>query len=74
MLERLPQLSVQEAEEIERECREAQSFVYDQAVLVFRDELARDRAERLILERFAWINAVNLTHAISQGAYYEWHG
>lgn len=74
LLERLPQLNPRDAEQIERACREAQSFVYEHAARVYRDELAQPEAERLILERFAWMSAANLSHAFSQGMYYEWHG
>ena len=74
LLERLPGLSQAETEAIERECREAQGFVYEQAALVYREELAQAKAEKIILEKYAWISAGNLSHAFSQGAYYEWHG
>jgi hypothetical protein len=74
LLERLPELSEEEAQRIERACLEAQRFVYEHAARVYRDELEQTQAKKMILERFAWINAENLSHAFSQGMYYEWHG
>ncbi len=74
LLERLPHLSAQEAADIERECTKAQTFVYEQAALVYREELERSHAEKMILETFPWMSLENLSHAFSQGMYYEWHG
>jgi hypothetical protein len=74
LLERLPHLSAQEAADIERECEDAQNFVYELAARVYRDELERSQAEQTIFERFVWMSPENLSHAFSQGMYYEWHG
>jgi hypothetical protein len=74
LLERLPELNPEEAAQIEHDCLEAQSFVYEQAARVYREELAQPQAEKMILEQFAWISPENLSHAFYQGVYYEWHG
>ena len=74
LLERLPGLLPDEAEQIERECRKAQSLVYELAARVYRNEDTREAVERTVLQGFPWMNAENFNHAFSQGMYYEWHG
>jgi hypothetical protein len=74
LLERLPELSTLKADAIERDCLEAQRFVNEQAARVYREELERSQAEKMILEKFVWMSPENLNHAFSQGMYYEWHG
>jgi hypothetical protein len=74
LLERLPELSPDEAERIERECRKAQSLVYELAARVYRDEDTREAVERIVLQEFLWMSAEDFNHAFSQGMYHEWHG
>jgi hypothetical protein len=74
ILERIPEISFEMAIELEVECGKAQRLVNEFCERAYAGELAQSQVQKLLLEQFAWVNAVNLSHAISQGMYFAWHG
>ena len=74
ILERIPEISPEMAVELEAECQKAQNLANALCERSYNGELTQAQVQKMLLEQFAWIDAVNLSHAYSQGMYYAWHG
>ena len=74
ILERIPEISFEMAIELEAKCGKAQRLANELCERAHAGELAQSQVQKLLLEQFAWVDAVNLSHAFSQGMYYAWHG
>jgi hypothetical protein len=74
ILERIPEIELEMATELERECQKAHRLANELCEQSYAGELTQSQVHKLLLEQFAWIDALNLSHAYSQGMYYAWHG
>ncbi len=74
ILERIPEIGLEMAIELEAECSKAQRLANELCERSYAGELTQSQVQKLLLEQFAWVDAVNLSHAFSQGMYYAWHG
>jgi hypothetical protein len=74
ILERIPEIGLEMATELEAECGKAQRLANELCERSYAGELTQAQVQKLLLEQFAWVDAVNLSHAFSQGMYYAWHG
>jgi hypothetical protein len=74
ILERLPEIGFEMATELEHECQKAHRLANELCERSYAGELTQSQVQKLLLEQFAWIDAVNFSHAYSQGMYYAWHG
>jgi hypothetical protein len=59
---------------LQLECERAQGLANDLCERAFANELTQEELRRRLLERFAWVDDANFSHAVSQGMYYAWHG
>ena len=70
-----PELSPADLDEINTICQSAMRFghdyVYDLASISGKDTKS-DSFERVMRERYPWIDRGNLTNLFSQGMYYAW--
>ena len=74
ILERIPEINLEMATALEHECQKAHRLANALCERSYDGELTPLQVQKLLLEQFAWIDAVNLSHAYSQGMYYAWHG
>ncbi len=72
--ERLPTISLEYAQALEKEAQAAQHLANNLCEKAFANELTQKQVKTMLLEKFSWIDETNFTHAYNQGGYYAWHG
>jgi pyrroloquinoline quinone (PQQ) biosynthesis protein C len=74
ILERIPEISFEMAVQLETECQKAQRLANDLCERTYAGELTQTQLQTMLLKEFPWIDAINSSHAYSQGMYCAWHG
>jgi hypothetical protein len=78
--ERLPHLPPEERERLAGAVTQCRADVEDHIVGMYATygdswpDHAKDEAHDWIAEHFPWMSEENISHGISQGVYFAWHG
>jgi hypothetical protein len=72
--ERLPGLDDALLSALQLECERAQRLANDLCERAYANALTQEAVRTQLLEQFPWVDDKNVTHAVSQGMYYAWHG
>ena len=72
--QRFPAVSQDEADELNKVCRELTSYAFDQVELAYLKKIPDREVGANIRARYPLVNADSMARLWSQGQYYAWHG
>lgn len=72
--ETFPELTPDQADELEKSSRQIQSFAFALYEELYFERMTRPDVEAQIKAKFPFLNDENMTRLYNQGMYYAWHG